>query len=56
MADGWAKGHPTFDQILKHELSSYGSAMRQALREQVAKTAAAFQSNDPSSILELRLV
>jgi hypothetical protein len=54
LAEGWAKSRQTFDQILKHELSSYGSAMREALRDQVAKTQAALASNDPSSVLELR--
>ncbi|MGZ4988885.1 MAG: hypothetical protein ACXWBP_12625 [Limisphaerales bacterium] len=54
LAEGWAKSRPTFDQILKHELSSYGSAMREALRGQVAKTQAALASGDPSSVLELR--
>jgi hypothetical protein len=54
LAEGWAKSRRTFDQILKHELSSYGSAMREALRDQVAKTQAALASNDPSSVLELR--
>jgi hypothetical protein len=54
LAEGWAKNRRTFDQILKHELSSYGSAMREALRDQVAKTQAALASNDPSSVLELR--
>lgn len=54
LAEGWATSRRTFDQILKHELSSYGSAMREALRDQVAKTQAAFATNDPSSVLELR--
>ncbi|WP_201760252.1 hypothetical protein [Bradyrhizobium sp. AC87j1] len=54
LAEGWAKNRPTFDQILKHELSSYGSAMREALRDQVAKTQEAMASDDPSSVLELR--
>ena len=54
LAEGWAKNRQTFDQILKHELSSYGSAMREALRDQIAKTQAAIASDDPSSVLELR--
>jgi hypothetical protein len=54
LADGWAERRPSFDQILKHELVSYGPAIRQALREQVTKARAAFVSNDPSSILDLR--
>jgi hypothetical protein len=54
LAEGWVKNRQTFDQILRHELSSYGSAMREALRDQVAKTQAALASNDPSSVLELR--
>ena len=54
LADGWARNHPTFDQILQHELSSYGSAMRTALAEQVRKTNEAFASNDPTAVLELR--
>jgi hypothetical protein len=54
LAEGWAKSRQTFDQILKYELSSYGSAMREALRDQIAKTQAALASNDSSSVLELR--
>ncbi|WP_342710856.1 hypothetical protein AAFG13_00925 [Bradyrhizobium sp. B124] len=54
LADGWVRARPTFDDLLKHELSSYGSAMRQALREQIAKTQAAFASNDPTSVLDMR--
>jgi hypothetical protein len=54
LAYGWVKNHSTFDQILKHELSSYGSAMRYALQQELARTTAAFASNDPSSVLELR--
>jgi hypothetical protein len=48
------KDRPTFDDVLKHELSSYGSAMRQALREQIAQTQKAFASNDPMSVLDIR--
>lgn len=51
LADGWVKKRATFDQILRHELSSYGSAMRQALRHEVEQTMAAFASNDPASVL-----
>jgi hypothetical protein len=54
LANGWTRNKPTFSQILKLELSSYGSAMRQALRDQAAKMQAAMASNDPSSVLELR--
>lgn len=54
LAKGWADNRRTFDQILKHELSSYGSAMRLALRGQVEKTNAAIASNDPSAILDLQ--
>ncbi|MDH2381447.1 hypothetical protein [Bradyrhizobium sp. CER78] len=53
LADAWAKKRSTFDQILKHELSSYGSAMRHALEHEVTRTAAALASNDPSSLLEI---
>ena len=56
LAEGWAKSQRrTFDQILKHELSSYGSAMREALRDQVAETQAALASDDPSSVLRVAL-
>jgi hypothetical protein len=54
LAAGWARSHPTFNQILQHELSSHGSAMRTALAEQVRKTNAAFASNDPAAVLDLR--
>jgi hypothetical protein len=54
LANGWVKNHSTFDQILKHELSSYSSAMRYALQQELARTTAAFASNDPSSVLEMR--
>jgi hypothetical protein len=53
LADGWVKNHSTFDQILKHELSSYGSAMRYAVQQEVARTRAAFLSDDPSSVLDI---
>jgi hypothetical protein len=53
LAEGWVKNHSTFDQILKHELSSYGPAMRSAVRHEIARTSAAFVSNDPSSMLEM---
>ncbi|MEH2590278.1 hypothetical protein [Bradyrhizobium sp. AZCC 1721] len=39
---------------MKHELSSYGSAMRSALIDQVNKTNAAIASSDPSAVLEMR--
>ena len=54
LADVWANTRPTFDDLLKNELSSYGSAMRQALREQITKTQAAIASNDPASVLDMR--
>ena len=41
LADVWVNNRPTFDDLLKHELSSYGSAMRQALSEQITRTQAA---------------
>ena len=53
LADGWAKDRRTFDQILQHELSSYGSAMRSALIEQIKRTNAAIASSDPSAVLEM---
>ena len=53
LADGWVKNRSTFDQILKHELSSYGSAMRYAVQQEVARTSAAFVSDDPSSVLDM---
>jgi hypothetical protein len=53
LADGWVKNRSTFDQILKHELSSYGSAMRFAVQQEVARTSAAFVSDDPSSVLDM---
>jgi hypothetical protein len=31
LAEGWIKNRPTFDDILRHELASYGSAIRYAL-------------------------
>jgi hypothetical protein len=54
LADVWVNTRPTFDDLLKHELSSYGSAMRQALSEQITKTQAAIASNDPASVLDMR--
>lgn len=53
LADGWVKNKPTFDDVLRHELSSYGSAMRQALAAQIAKNQAAMASDDPASVLDL---
>jgi hypothetical protein len=54
LSDNWVINRPTFDDLLKHELSSYGSAMRRALSEQIAKTQAAILSNDPASVLDMR--
>jgi hypothetical protein len=53
LAEGWAKNHCTFDQILKRELSSYGSAMRIAVQHEAATTRAALASDDPSSLLDV---
>jgi hypothetical protein len=53
LADDWVKNRATFDQILKHELSSYGPAMRYAVREEVKRSYAAFASDDPSSVLDM---
>jgi hypothetical protein len=53
LAEGWVKNRSTFDQILKYELSSYGSAMRYAVQEEVKRTYAAFASDDPSSVLDM---
>jgi hypothetical protein len=53
LADGWVMNRSTFDEILKHELSSYGSAMRFAVQQEVARTSVAFVSDDPSSVLDM---
>jgi hypothetical protein len=39
---------------LKHELSSYGAAIREALSAQINRTQAAILSNDPTSALDMR--
>jgi len=54
LADSWVKSRPSFDDLLKHELESYGSAMRQALSDQISRTQAAMSSDDPKSVLEMR--
>lgn len=54
LADSWVKSRPSFDDLLKHELGSYGSAMRQALSDQISRTQAAMSSDDPKSVLEMR--
>jgi hypothetical protein len=54
LADVWVKTRPTFNDLLKHELSSYGSAMRAALRAQISKTRSAIASDDPAGILDMR--
>jgi hypothetical protein len=54
LADVWVKARPTFNDLLKNELSSYGAAMREALREQIKKTQAAIASDDPTSVLDMR--
>jgi hypothetical protein len=54
LADAWVNTKPTFDELLKHELSSYGSAMRQALSQQIKKTQEAIASSDPASVLDIR--
>ncbi len=53
LADGWVKSKPTFDDVLQHELASYGPAIRQALAQQIAKNQAAMASDDPTSVLDL---
>jgi hypothetical protein len=53
LAEGWAKNHLTFDQILRHELSSYGSAMRFAYQNEIKTTRVALASDDPSSFLDV---
>lgn len=53
LAEGWSKSRATFDQILKHELSSYGPAMRYAVQEEVKRSYAAFASDDPASVLDM---
>jgi hypothetical protein len=54
LADDWVKTRPTFADLLKNELSSYGSAMREALRAQISQTQAAIASDDPASVLDIR--
>jgi hypothetical protein len=54
LADVWVRTRPTFNELLKHELSSYGSAMREALSAQITKTQAAITSDDPASVLDMR--
>jgi hypothetical protein len=54
LADVWVRKRPTFSELLKHELSSYGSAMREALSGQITKTQAAIASDDPASVLDMR--
>jgi hypothetical protein len=54
LADDWAKMRPTFADLLKNELSSYGAAMREALRAQINQTQAAIASDDPASVLDMR--
>jgi len=53
LAEGWVKNRATFDQILKHELSSYGPAMRYAVHEEVKRSYAAVASDDPASVLDM---
>jgi hypothetical protein len=52
LANRWAKQGPTFDDILKHELSSYGSASVQALTEATAKYQNAMLSEDPMALFD----
>ncbi|MEY9354338.1 hypothetical protein ABIF65_006806 [Bradyrhizobium japonicum] len=54
LADLWVEKRPTFNDILQNELSSYGSAMRQALSAQISRTQAAIVSDDPASVLDIR--
>jgi pimeloyl-ACP methyl ester carboxylesterase len=53
LAESWEKNQRTFDQILKHELSSYGPAMRYAVQEVVKRSYADFASDDPPSVLNM---
>lgn len=54
LADIWVKKRPTFNDLLQNELSSYGSAMREALSAQISKTQVAIASDDPASVLDIR--
>jgi hypothetical protein len=54
LAEMWAKYKPTFDEVLKHELASYGSATKQALAYAIAEADKVVMSNDPASLLNLR--
>jgi hypothetical protein len=46
LAAGWATNKPTFDDILKHELESYGSAHEQACLHFAKLTKKALENND----------
>ena len=54
LADRWASEKPTFDSVLRYELSSYGSATKHAITHAFSQAQKAISSNDPMSILDLR--
>jgi hypothetical protein len=56
LADRWAKQGPTFDDILQHELASYGSASVQALTEASVKFQKAMMSDDPMALINAQSI
>ncbi len=46
LAESWVKNKPTFDDLLKNELESYGSAHRGACVEQATRAQRALEDND----------
>jgi hypothetical protein len=51
LANRWANQKSTFDDILKHELTSYASASAQALTEATVKFQKAAMSDDPMALI-----
>jgi hypothetical protein len=54
LAERWAKDKPTFDEVLRHELASYGPATKAAIMHAIAEFDKVVKSSDPASILDLR--
>lgn len=49
----WSQNKPTFQQALKVEIESFGSATKSALRYNLERLSEAITNNDPESLIEL---
>ena len=54
LAQSWATKKPTFDEVLKHELASYGTALTEVLFTALAQNKKAIELDNPMKNLDLR--